>query len=460
MRDLRKWAPLALLLAMNASVQARPTEIWAGFYDRETLLYWRGQTPPGVEENFREVIWPSLTPEEKRSIGNVALDFPLEDASHPMNFYASSSGAGKTITLPVSSLRFFGDIALAYVWLGEFGYSLQPITDYLAMLKYRWPSGELAGRRYRPREVLGIPQDATANPRVANKFQQIYGTAIVFLLGHELGHLYYKHIPLPTNRAPTPQELERSRLQEEQADQFGLEIMRRIGAAPVGMVPYFMIVAHLEAYKSDHKSDADYLEAVRTATHPVTSSRLRAIASGLKALEADFTRTGTRPATLQKIAANIDELTKLFDDAGVQDLLRRIGRAAEPGSLGPRKTGAGFAAAARTEARGAQSFSGKYRGEWRDAKGVALDVTMDLTRQGDRVMGTYRFGDPPHDATSLVKIEGFVSDNELAYAWKWGKDHFGKGLLKQEASGHGLIGTWGYTEADTGGGTWTLQPAE
>jgi len=33
----------------------------------------------------------------------------LEDAKHPMNFYAGSGGGKPTITLPISSMRFFGD---------------------------------------------------------------------------------------------------------------------------------------------------------------------------------------------------------------------------------------------------------------------------------------------------------------------------------------------------------------
>lgn len=421
---------------------------WAGFYDRETLVYWSGQTPPGIEENFHEVVWPILTPEEKRSLAGIALVFPLEDGSHPMNFYASSDGAKKTITLPISSLRFFGDIALAYAWLYESGYSLEPITDYLAMLKYQWHRGLLAGRQYKPREVLGIPADATANARVASQFQNIFGTTIVFVLGHELGHLYHKH-ELTKNR-------ERSRQQEEEADRFGLEIMRRIAAAPVGMVQYFTILALLEPYKSD----PDYIESSNASTHPVTSSRLRAIGSGLRSLAPDFTRTGTRAATLEKISTDVETLIKYFDDDGTQDVLRRIGLAAKPELLGPRKPGAKIVVAPRAEAQPRAPFSGQYRGKWLDAKGIDFEVTMNLTRQGDTVRGMYSFGVGDVDVTTNVTIDGIVGENELVYSWKWGTEYFGKGRLRSDAKGHGLIGTWGYTQAESGAGTWELSPAE
>ncbi len=238
---MRRLETLLLLVLLFLPAEAA-AQRWDGFYDRKTLVFWHGEMPPGIEENFREVLWPKLTPDERRRLGGVDLAFPLENAQHPMNFYASPPGTKKTIILPISSLRFLADIALAYAWLNTSGYSIEPVTDYLAMLKYQWPGG-LAGRRYRPRDVLGIPDDAISNPRVARQFQQIFGTAVVFVLGHELGHHYYQH---RTDVTP-----EVSRRDEEDADRFAMELMRRIGDAPVGAVAFFNILAHLAPYASD-----------------------------------------------------------------------------------------------------------------------------------------------------------------------------------------------------------------
>jgi Peptidase family M48 len=437
MRSLARLLPLTLLLIpAQAAAQG-----WGGFYDRQTLVYWHGQTPPGVEENFREVIWPKLTPEEKRTLGRVTLDFPLEDARHPMNFYAGSRGGQNIITLPMSSLRFFGDVALAHAWLNQSGYSTDPITDYLAMLKYQWPDG-LAGRRYRPRDVLGIPDNATANPRVAGQFQRIFGTAIVFVLGHELGHLYHRH-----GTSVTP---EASRRDEEEADRFGMEIMRRIGEAPVGMVPFFSVFAHLAPYSSD----PNYLERRARATHPVTSSRLRAVADGIESNAADFSRTGTALATLVKLAGEVRAFAGIFDDEGAQALIRQKGQAARPEQLGPRKPGAIIAATPPVGGGPAVPFSGNYRGKWLNARGTDFDVEMALTRQGDTVRGSYTFGVGP------VTIEGTVEAGTLFYNWKWGTAYFGKGVLKPDASGQELNGTWGYTRAESGAGTWQLRRAD
>lgn len=441
---MRHFARLLLLMLLLLPSDARAQ--WAGFYDRQVLTGWGGEVKPGIEENFREVVWPKLTPEEKRILGRVTLEFPLEDGHHPMNFYAKSGGGRKTITLPVSSIRFLADIAAAFAWLNESGYSIDPVTDYLAMLKYQWPDG-LAGRRYRPREALGIPDNATADARVGRQFQRILGSAIVFVLGHELGHLYHQHT---TNVTP-----ERSRQQEEEADRFGMELMRRIGDPPVGMVPFFYIFAHLAPYTSDLNSSAGR----PAATHPLSSSRLRAIAAGIETHAADFSRTGTPPAVLTKIASEVRTIAGIFDDAGAQGLIRQKGLSAKPELLGPRKPGAAIAAAPPAAGQPVMAFSGNYRGKWLNAKGTDFDVEMGLTRQGDVVRGSYNFG-AFNIGAGAVTIEGTVSNNMLFYNWKWGTEYFGKGVLQPDASGRELIGTWGYTRTESGAGTWKLQRAD
>jgi hypothetical protein len=52
-----------------------------------------------------------------------------------------------------------------------------------------------------------------------------------------------------------------------------------------------------------------------------------------------------------------------------------------------------------------------------------------------------------------------VDGNELSFNWKWGTQYFGKGVLKHNASSGKLTGTWGYTQAATGAGTWELDRA-
>jgi hypothetical protein len=84
---------------------------------------------------------------------------------------------------------------------------------------------------------------------------------------------------------------------------------------------------------------------------------------------------------------------------------------------------------------------------------------MDLTREADVVHGNYNFG-AFNVGAGTVTIEGTVSGDTLFYNWKWGREYFGKGVLKPDPSGNGLIGTWGYTQADSGAGTWNLERAD
>jgi hypothetical protein len=428
--------PLWTTLTLAPAVWAQN---WASFYDKQTLRYWSQQMPPGIRENMEQVIWPKLTPQEKQVLAGLTIEFPLEETKQPMNFYAFDNGRRKVVSMPISSLRFFADLALAYTWLNENGYSIDTVTDYLAMIKYQWPLGKLAGNPYRPREVLGIPQGASADPSVQRAVQRTFGTAVVFILAHELGHLYHHHAV-----ATSPAD---SRLQEEEADRFALEITRRISEAPVGMTFFFTIMAHLEPYASD----AGYSESRTRATHPVTAARLRAIANGLERQAEDFSRTGTKAATLTLIASEIKVITSNLNDKGVQALFRQKGLTARPHMLGPRRPGGGVTTVRQAQRGPGQLFGDAYTGEWVDAKGTAMEVEMNLNRKGNNVTGEYSFG------AGNATINGLIEGDRLCYTWKWGAEYFGKGVLNTDPTGVGLSGTWGYTNSETGGGSWKLR---
>ena len=107
----------SLFLAIAALVPVTHAADWRGFYEESVLRHWQKEMPPGIRENFEEVIWPKLTPKEKAAAGAVELKFPLELQDSLLNFYALWGGGKSSITLPISSLRFYGDIALAYVMI-------------------------------------------------------------------------------------------------------------------------------------------------------------------------------------------------------------------------------------------------------------------------------------------------------------------------------------------------------
>jgi hypothetical protein len=411
---------------------------WSGFHSQETLRYWSTQTPPGIEENLRQVLLPKLDSAERRRIGEVTLKFPLEDGSHPMNFAADPGTA--TIYFPISSTRFFGDITLAYSWLQANGYSLDPVTDYLSMLKYQWPSS-LRGKAYRPLEALGIPDNAREDARAYAIFQKAYASAVVFILGHELGHIHYRHAPYS---AVTPAEAQR---QETECDEFSLELMRRIGAAPIGITIYFSSLAHLQLVPGDR----DYEAQKSRRTHPLSGARLSKVAAGIRRHADDMARTDPdipkARATLLRVATEIETIGRLVDDPGVLGLLRQKGQTIGLDDLKPRRPGATLPVNSRAATGSAIAFDGVYSGAWLDAKGTDLTGRMTLTRAGNRVQGKFTFG-----IGNMEISDGDVEGDVLNFKWRWGTDYFGRGTLK--ANGDSLSGTWGYTAKSDGGGTW------
>jgi hypothetical protein len=435
---------LLFCLALMSCGAAQAAD-WSGFYDKKTLTYWGEQMPPGINENLREVVWPKLTQEEKKKLAGVVLSFPLEDSQHPMNFYAPVDEQRKAVVMPISSLRFYGDLAMAYAWLNTNNYSLDSVTDYLAMLKYQWP-GKLMTKPYRPMEVLGIPASAREDPQVMSVFQRAFGTCVVFIMAHELGHLYYQHPPYESVG------LEVARSNEEQADQFALEIMRRIGDAPLGMPLFFTILAHLESYSGD----PNHLANRARSTHPVTAGRIRAIARALERNSEDYSRTGANPVKksleIKNVATQLDVIAINLEDKGVQELLRQKGLSAQPEMLGPRRPGEHSSTAAGKSAGSHVLFNGAYQGDWLNEKGTSFPGELILKRQGENVTGTYSFG------AGSVTLKGVIDGERLYYNWKWGTEYFGKGVLQAATpAGEELSGTWGYTKADQGAGTWKLR---
>ena len=75
-----------------------------------------------------------------------------------------------------------------------------------------------------------------------------------------------------------------------------------------------------------------------------------------------------------------------------------------------------------------------------------------MKRHGENVTGTFSFG------AGSVMLKGVVDGERLYYNWKWGTQYFGKGVLQAaNPTGEELSGTWGYTKADDGAGTWKLR---
>lgn len=432
------------LLASNASpaTDAKDSEPWSGFYDRSVLAQAAKDLRPGILDNWQHVILPSLTTEERRRLEQVRFVVDLEDPSSAVNFYAKSG----EVHIPASSARMLGDLVASWIWLNKHRYSTDTVNEYLAILRYQWGSGALRSQRYRPLEALGVPADVRTDPAIADEFASVISNVLFFIVGHELGHVLYGHQGID---AKDPAKSARSIAQEQQADAFALELMRRIGELPIGVPMFFMFMTTLEPAPTDP-----------ARTHPQSSERIRALASALRTQARGFARGFKDPsAGVAKVNEIADQLVNdskpessvvaALESPVIKDLWRQKGLKGQLEDLKPRANTDLASLGAAPRQNSGQLFDGTYKGKWVNQKGTDFDVHMELKRNGEIVTGSWTFG------PNRVAVVGLVSKGRLSFNWKWGMDYFGKGELHPQPDGS-LAGTWGYNKENSGGGTWSL----
>lgn len=446
---MSRWpAVLVVGMALLAPLPA-PARDLGSLYDDASLSEWRSRYQDGVLRNYEEVVLPRLTDEERRALAGVVFAFPLRGPQRdPFEFYATHPPP--TVNLPVLSLKFFDDFSVALAWLDRNSYGLDTAYEYLTMLKYA-DTGQFGGRYPPPLEALQIPADALQNPAVANLAEKIFDSAIAFVMLHELGHIRYRH---PGNGPEVPSDV--SRANEEAADAFALEIMRRAESDPAGMSFLFLAFAYGTTDRGDFGSDADYAAFLHHATHPLTEARIRALTQKLSDAADDFARNDPDPAAgRRKIEFIVQQLSLVSDilaDPDAQRLIDRIGRTTTLAMLAPRRPGQTQPTLQNTDA-GLPSgpFAGSYKGEIGLPDGK-VSITTLLKRQGDRVMGEYFYG------TGRGTLVGIVDQGTLVFQWQESTET-GHGSFRLDSDDRGFVGTWGFEESDSNGGSWTGEPA-
>jgi hypothetical protein len=223
--------------------------------------------------------------------------------------------------------------------------------------------------------------------------------------------------------------------------------MRRIGAAPFGMVFWFQTAAHLAPHRGDFASDDAHAEWLRQTTHPVTEDRLRAIAAELRQSPEDFALEFPDEArgrrAILSTADDIEQVAEVMADPGIQQLIARRGRLTELSALAPRRIGETLGV---TQTSTGAAFDGAYDGEF-DAGSNAIAIRTLLHRQGDRVSGQYSYGG------GQGQLSGVVEGDTLLFSWQEGSTT-GRGRLVAEPDGAAFNGTWGYGDDEAGGGQW------
>jgi hypothetical protein len=382
-------------------------------YDVRTLEQWKPRYTASTQRIFNEIIRPWLTAEESRRLGNVVLDFPLfaegEWRGQPLAFY--TPGATRVI-LPVSSLKFLDDLCTSYAWLQLNGYALDTVSEYTAMLAY---GASRTGRYPTPMSALHIPTDALQDKKVDGLALDEFVTARLFILLHELGHIY---------SGKSAQNLAQSVQNEIEADAFAAKVMSRTPLPPLGMLVFFM-------------ADSSWAEyPPRPGTHPLSGSRVRALANQLSDPD---------------IAKMMEKLGELMDDPDVRASHVLVAKSTHESTLVPRRGHLqNYVSAQSQTGTFGQAFNGTYVGKLvQDINpNEPMPIQFVLERNGDRVIGTYSIG----LGVGIIE-DGTVSGHMLNFTWRWGGT-YGYGVIGLTRDGRGFAGTYGFREASSGGGRW------
>ncbi|MGM1052691.1 MAG: hypothetical protein ACQEXO_09880 [Pseudomonadota bacterium] len=444
------------VLALMLWLGAVPVSALERLYDDATLSHWAAITPEDIRGVFRESLLPALEPEERQRLADVTLVFPPRcplPALEPFCYYQQTLADGRRqVVMSVTSLRLFGDLALATAWLQLEGLSIETPPQYLTMLRHRQREAFSGGRYPLPLEVLGIPDDVREQVAVMDLYGKLYTSALVFVLLHELGHALHRH---PGYGPEVSRETARGH--EAEADDFALAVMARLAYPPLGMAFFFTLMAHWEANRWHFADEAAYRVYLDEATHPLTSDRLRGLAAALVEYLEAFARAEPDPVgmrtALKGAAEEIRRLATFMDDPEVQAGILRLGRATDPSALGPRRQGerfmsGGIGAAPVASADLARHYVGTFRGELGDAS-ASLPVLVQLERHGDRVSGAFSYG------LGVGQLEGEVIEGRLHFVWSLGADR-GQGRFEALDAGARLSGQWGWERSAEDGGRWEL----
>ncbi len=257
-----------------------------------------------------------LSVEEKSALRGVELDLPLA-RMNPLWAKAGTFGGVPTMIIPLSTLRFIEDLSLAYAWRYVNNYSLEPMDEYMALLRYRKTSEFPNGVRPTPLAAMGVPPNVwQQDKRVDELSLRFRNTAWAFVLAHELGHLRYKH----STKEKTPAQIQK---QEEVADEFAAELLSRTDTIPMGAILWFQASAVFLKNRNDFDSDAEYLGALDSElTHPVTAERLRKLA-GIMHQQAMRTADPNQADVLSYISGRLSGIGEILADPEMQQFIKR-----------------------------------------------------------------------------------------------------------------------------------------
>ena len=263
---------------------------------------------------WREDFLSRLTIAERWRAGRVRLELPLIGAqATPFEYY--SQVAEKTVFIPIMSVKFLDDFSITMAYLEYRQCRRDAIFDYAVLLGRSRDYSHVA-----PLAALGIPDNALDSEYVNTTSANALKSAVYFIMAHEYAHVMFHHASYADITAAQAQQ------QEIEADNFALQVMNRIGVAPLGMVGYFAMISHYDRVPADFDSIDAYQQYLSTqATHPLSSQRLINIAEVLRQDPLGFARSendiGQWQQRILAVADDIETIGNSLDDTHFREFM-------------------------------------------------------------------------------------------------------------------------------------------
>jgi len=303
----------ALLLLIAAVCQAAD---WSTLYTPAKLKAEQPRLQTAIDFLIQKEIQPFIPAEQATAFGLQTIDLPLDGfRSDPLDVYAENGH----IILPVRTLLFLEDLSRCYGWLWTNRMSTKTVDEYLGMLRYRSASDFPDHQYPDPLKALHIPENALSDPKVVDSAVQLRRTADSFLLLHQFAHLQLHHQPAANHSF--------SDAQEEEADAYALNIMKENSVTPTGI---FLVMYSGMFFES----------GAGTALHPVTASRMLAMAHFMDERVFEFIRGRPDKATamdgIHSIASLLVEGAEWLTIGSHRQDLQHLALKTDPATLQPR----------------------------------------------------------------------------------------------------------------------------
>ena len=294
-------------------------------YSRAELTRDQSRYRERIERLYEDGLRQFMDRPEKQAILGTRIQLPLKGQG-PLDAYSNASE--KVVTLPVSSLKFIENLSVAYAWRYVKRYSLEPMDEYLAMLKYRKPEDFPSGRVPAPPAALGVPSKIwERDEEVRDLYLSFRNTAWAFILAHELAHVRFDH---PGNTGAPPAVSQRNELQ---ADAFAVDLRSRSDTILMGAILWFQASVGYFKNRADFSTDAGYRDWGRgKATHPVNADRLIRFGAALSRA-ADRTLSRGHASALRVIAMQVTQIADILAEPDMQRLIARCAVLGDPNDL-------------------------------------------------------------------------------------------------------------------------------